>query len=201
VVLAVNGANPPAALTLTGATGANANVPLPKGFNNYGTGSYQIKDYPLTQLRSDSLLSRKHAEFGKIFSVFAQSVWFGSMPDVSEIPPAKLFYPNFSPLVAGKQWNQNIKVGAFVDLDNVETPAPLDSGAQGSALKFEIMDDVTKIKVAARNFDLDYYKSTPTTLTPEVVYYFFSNSLDTLRSSNDSAFLKTRVGASNVIRR
>src|SRR5690606_15531574 len=67
-VLSVNGSNPPAAFPLTGSTGANANVPLPKGFNNYGTGSYQIKDYPLTQLRSDSLLSRKHADFGKIFS-------------------------------------------------------------------------------------------------------------------------------------
>lgn len=187
LALAVSGSTGTASITLNNGSGTNVNTPLPRGFSNYGPSSFDVKDYPLTQLRSEPTLVRKHVDFGKMFKVFMNSNWTG-MADIKDVPAARLYFPSFTPFLAGKTWLPNVKVGAFVDQDGLETPAPLDSGARGSALKFDIIGDSTRIKVSKRSFDANYYKTT--VLTPEFMYYFFSDTLGKL-ASNDSNALKT----------
>ncbi len=195
--LAVSASSGKAQITLNNANGASVNTPLPKGFSNYGPFSYDVKDYPLTQLRSEPTLMRKHADFGKIYRVFANSVWTG-MSDIKDIPANKLYFANFTPFLAGRTWGPNIKVGSFVDQDSYETPAPLDSGARGSALKFSLYGDKTKIKLTKRSFDVNYYKTSA--LVPDVMYYFFSDTLAKVTVSNDSNVLKTSTKGAYIIR-
>ncbi|MEO7427085.1 MAG: hypothetical protein ABI036_17995 [Fibrobacteria bacterium] len=191
--LAVNSTG--AAITLNNTSGAgntlNVNTPLPKGFSNYGPNSFNVKDYPLTQLRteSNSTLAHKHADFGKIFQAFATSVWT-TMSDIKDLPASKLYFPSStSPFFAGKTWGANIKVGAFVDKDSYEPPMPLVSGARGSALKFSLFpSDSTKILLTLRSFDANYYKTA--TWVPDIVSYCFSDTLAKLTSSNDTTALK-----------
>ena len=186
--LAYSGASGGASITLNNNTGSNINTPLPRGFSNYGPSSTEIKDYPLTELRSDPTLARKNADFGKIFRVFINSNWT-TMSDIKDLPASKLYFPSFAPFLAGKTWLPSVKVGAFVDQDSYETPAPLDSGSRGSALAFDLYGDGTSIKVSKRSFDANYYKTS--SLTPEFMYYFFSDTLSALTASNDSNALKT----------
>ncbi|MDB5049270.1 MAG: hypothetical protein JWO30_2341 [Fibrobacteres bacterium] len=187
LALAVSASTGSAPITLNNTAGTGANTPLPKGFSNYGPASYDVKDYPLTQLRTEGTLVRNNANFGKIFRVFVNSAWTG-MADIKDLPAANLFFPNFLPFLPGKSWLPNVKVGAFVDQDQLETPAPLDSGARGSALKFTITPtDSTKIKVTRMSFDANYYKTAA--LTPAFMLFFFSDTLSKLTGSNDSTAL------------
>jgi hypothetical protein len=186
-------------VVLNGNLGINVNTPLPRGFSNYGPLAYNVKDYPLTTLRTDPTLQRKSADFGKMFKVFTNSNWTG-MADIKDFPTSKLYFPGgFTPYINGKTWLAAVKVGAFVDQDNIETPTPLDSGAQGTALKFSpLASDSATIVIKTRNFDADYYKSS--TLVPQTVSYFFSDTLSKL-ASNDSAVLRAAVKTSNIVSR
>jgi hypothetical protein len=162
-------------MTLNGASGNNTNTALPRGFSNYGPSSYEVKDYPLTELRSDPLLARKNSDFGKIFRVFVNSNWTG-ISDIKDLAASRLYFTNFAPFLAGKTWLTNVKVGAFVDQDSYETPSPLDSGAQGASLKFQRdTTTTTRIKMTQTRYDANYYKTS--SLTPEFMYFFFSNTL------------------------
>jgi hypothetical protein len=184
--LAVSASSGTNSITLNGNSGSNVNTPLPRGFSNYGPASAEIKDYPLTQLRSNTSLVRNHPDFGKMFRVFPTSNW-SSMSDIKDVSAGRLYFPNFTPFFAGKSWGTGVKVGAFVDADTYETPAPLDSGARGSALSFSLYGDSTQIQVTKRSFDANYYKTSA--LTPEFMYYFFSDTLSKL-AANDTTSLK-----------
>ncbi|MDB5103953.1 MAG: hypothetical protein JWP91_1642 [Fibrobacteres bacterium] len=195
--LAVNTTN--AAVTLNGNSGANINTPLPRGFSNYGPSSTDVKDYPLTELRSDPTLARKNADFGKMFRVYTTSNWTG-MSDIKDLGASKLYFPGFTPFLAGRTWLANVKVGAFVDQDTYETPSPLDSGSLGGSLTFApVALDSLRIKLTQMNFDADYYKSTA--LTPEFVQFFFSDTLAKLTTTNDSNALKASVKTSGYFRK
>ncbi|MDB5102806.1 MAG: hypothetical protein JWP91_495 [Fibrobacteres bacterium] len=195
--LAVNSGS--VAITLNGNSGANINTPLPRGFSNFGPSSSDVKDFPLTELRSDPTLVRKNNDFGKMFRVYTTTNWTG-MSDIKDLGASKLYFPGFTPFLAGRTWLANVKVGAFVDQDTYETPSPLDSGTLGASLKFSpLKSDSTKIKLTGRTFDGNYYKST--TLTPEFMQFFFSDTLAKLTASNDSNALKASVKTSGYIRK
>jgi len=131
--------------------------------------------------------------------VYTTSNW-STMSDIKDLAASKLFFGNFGPFIAGKLWLSGVKVGSFVDQDTLETPSPLDSGSQGSALKFvPLGSDSTKIVLKTRNFDANYYKSA--ILTPEFVEYFFSDTLSKLTASNDETVLKNTVKATGFVRR
>lgn len=191
--------NSPTSITLNGASGVNVNTPLPRGFSNYGPASGDVKDYPLTQLRGDPLLARKHNDFGKIYRVFLNPNWTG-MNDVSVMTTVgKMYFPGFSPFLAGKSWLTNVKVGAFVDQDTYEVPSPLDSGAQGASLKFtRDTTTTTRIKMTQTRIDANYYKAT---LVPEYMYFFFSNTLSKLTASNDTNTLKNAPNSLQYVRK
>lgn len=195
LALAINAAG--TALTLNNTTGSNANTPLPRGFSNYGPNSPDVKDYPLTQLRSDPTLAANHPDFGKIFDPFTTTNWT-TMQDIKDgLLSPRLYFPNgFSPFIAGKTWLASRKVGAFVDADLIEPPSPLDSGSQGSSLKFSKYTlDSTKIKATRFGWDPNYYKTLNFPLT---MYFFFSADIKKLQGSNDSTALKATAGVSLV---
>ncbi len=181
-------------VTIKGATGGNVNVALPRGFSNYGPNSGDVKDYPLTELRTDSTLSRKSPDFGKVYRVFLTGSWAGTpvaMSDISTMAP-KMYFTGFAPFVAGKTWLANVKVGAFVDQDTITIPSPLAAGVQGASLK--IQPDTSgsdKAKITSIVFDQDYYKQL---LLPEYAYFFFSNTLAKLTATNDTTALIASVG-------
>ena len=197
-----NASTTPSTVTLNGATLGNVNTPLPRGFSNYGPNSYDVKDYPLTELRSDPTLARKNNDFGKIFRVFVSSSW-STMNDILSLSPAgKMIFPGFSPFLAGKNWLTNVKVGAFVDQDTYETPSPLDSGSQGASLKFQRDTSTsTRIKMTQTRYDANYYKSS--SLTPQFMYFFFSNTLSKLigAGSNDTNTLKNAPNSLPYVRK
>lgn len=197
--LAVSASSGTASITLNNNTGVNVNTPLPRGFSNYRPSATNVKDYPLTQLRTDPTLARKHADFGKMFSVFTNSSWSG-MSDIKDFAAAnKTYFPGMTPFVAGKTWQASVKVGAFVDGDGIETPSPLDSGALGASLKFvPVKTDSTKIVVTQRSYDADYYKAT---ILPQYIWYFFSDTLSKLTASNDTATLLGSVKTSGSFKR
>ncbi|MBW8888989.1 MAG: hypothetical protein JF616_14645 [Fibrobacteres bacterium] len=183
-------------VTIRGATGGNVNVALPRGFSNYGPNAGDVKDYPLTELRTDSTLSRKSPDFGKIYRVFLTGSWAGSpvaMNDISTIATKMYFtVPSFAPFVGGKTWLANVKVGAFVDQDTITIPSPLKAGAQGASLKIQPDSSGSdKAKITVVDFDQDYYKQL---LLPENAYFFFSNTLAKLTATNDTTALIASVG-------
>ncbi len=195
--LVVNGSGSP--VTLNNAIGGNANTALPRGFSNYGTAAPEVKDYPVTELRKEPSLSRNGPDFGKIYYLFANNTWTTISAIGGGITAGQLYFPNFTPFLPTRSWASaiNIKVGALVDLDTIQTPTPLDSGAQGASLKFVKHTDSTKIKLTRMSFNDNYYK---TRVVPEFLYYFFSNTntLSKLMASNDSSVLKTAVGTSFI---
>lgn len=183
-----------ASANLRGATGANINVALPKGFSNYGPNAGDVKDYPLTELRSDPTLARKNPDFGKVYRVFLTGSWSGSpaaIPDIAGMT-TRMYFPGFTSFLPGKPWTgttgANVKVGAFVDWDDVETPSPLAAGVQGASFKLQKDSGSTdKAKITLMKFDDDYYKQF---VPPATVYFFFSNTLSKLTASNDTTALK-----------
>jgi hypothetical protein len=193
--LALAVTEPPATgVTIKGATAGNVNVALPRGFSNYGPNSGDVKDYPLTELRTDSTLARKHNDFGKLYRVFLTGSWAGSpvpMSDISTII-SKMYFPGFSPFMSGKTWLANVKVGAFVDQDTITIPSPLAAGVQGASLKMQPDSSGSdKAKITVVTFDQDYYKQL---LLPEYAYFFFSNTLAKLTATNDTTALIASVG-------
>ncbi len=197
MALAVNASL--AAVTLNNATGSNVNTPLPRGFSNYRNTLVSLKDYPLTQLRTDPTLAANHPEFGKIFQVFASTPW-SAMSDIKDgLPAGKLYFPNgFSPFSKNKTWFAGIKVGAFPVLDQVETPSPLDSGSQGSSLKFvKDSTNAANVKLLSATYNTAYYKSN---IVPAFTYYFFDTTLSHLTASNDSIALKIATSQSFIRR-
>jgi hypothetical protein len=177
------------AVTLRGASGQNANVALPRGLSNYGPGAADIKDYPLTQLRTDSTLARAHPDFGKVFHAFTSGSWAGTPVSIADVSTMKTrtYYAGFYPFLSGKDWIANIKVGAFVDQDTVAVPSPLAAGTQGASLNLK-PDTTTagKAKITLIDFDKDYYGQT---ILPQFAFFFFSDSLSKLTASNDTAAL------------
>jgi hypothetical protein len=189
------------ALVLTGATAGNENKVLPRGFSRYGsTDPNFIKDFPLTQLRTDLTLAANHPDFGKVFKAINTTAWT-LMQDIKDgLPASKLFFPNgFTSFLPGVAWQTNIKVGAFVAADLIEAPSPLDSTSQGNGLKFvKYAADSTKIKLTSRSLSNSYYGGT--TFAPEVMYFFFDTLLTKLTGSNDTTALKLATNQ-NVVRK
>ena len=197
--LAVSASSGASSITLNNNTGVNVNTPLPRGFSSYGPSSPNVKNYPLTQLRTDPTLARRHADFGKMFRVFASTNWSG-MGDIKDFAAAnKTYFSGMTPFMAGKDWLAGVKVGAFVDGDGIETPSPLDSGAQGASLKFSpVRNDSTKIVLTQRSYDANYYKAA---ILPQYIWYFFSETLSKLTASNDTLALLASVKATSSFRR
>lgn len=173
------------------APGANNNVVLPRGFSKYATG-VEFKEFPLVQLRTDSLLTRSHANFGEIPRLFSNtfSTWT-TIPDISAgLPNSKLWFSGsnaFTPFIQGRTWQAGIKVGALVDLDNRQVPSPLDSGGLGTGLAITSDPaDSTRMRVNAINLNSAYYD---TTIAPSEMVFFFSNTQSRL-NANDSNSLK-----------
>jgi hypothetical protein len=197
--LAVSALTGSASITLNGNSGINVNTPLPRGFSNYGPSSTNVKDYPLTQLRTDATLARKHGDFGKIFRVFTNSSW-SAMSDIKDFGASKTYFQDFTPFIAGRLWASGVKVGALVDVDVfVDPPSPLDSGAQGASLKFApVKNDSVRIVLTQRSYDANYYKST---ILPGYIWYFFSDTLSKLTASNDTTALLNSVKATSSFKR
>lgn len=189
-----------AAATLRGATGANANVALPKGYSNYGPNSGDVKDYPLTQLKTDPTLARKNSDFGKVYKVFLTGSGTGSLAPLSDVSTfiPRMYFPGFTSFLPSKPWTLavGVKVGAFVDGDDVEVPSPLQTGTQGASFKLSKDTNSTdKAKISNMIFDTEYYKQF---VAPAFTYFFFSNTLQKLSGSNDTAALKTATGINPV---
>lgn len=197
LVLAVNGSN--GTVTLNNTAGSNANILLPRGFSKYGPSAGEFKEYPLVQMRTDETLARGSADFGKIPRFYGNAITnWTTMPDVNAgLPNSKLYFSGLTPFFAGDSW-KDIKVGALTSLDSKLTPSPLDSGALGKALRIvRHPSDSTRMKVSGIDFNPSYYDSI---IPPAEFYFFFSSSLAKL-ASNDSATLKTSVGAGNFSKR
>jgi len=181
-------------IKLNGATAGNVNLPLPRGFSNYGPNAGDVKDYPLTELRTDSTLARKSPDFGKVYRVFLTGSWAGTPVAMSDISTllTKTYFPGFAPFLSSKTWLANVKVGAFVDQDTITIPSPLAAGVQGASLKMQPDSSGSdKAKITSVTFDQNYYGQT---LLPEYAYFFFSNTLAKLTTSNDTTALIASVG-------
>ncbi len=179
------------ALTLNGATGAFVNTLLPRGFSNYGPNvEKRFRDYPLTELRADSTLAFKHPNFGTYSYPFSNN-WTSATYVFAGLPPSALYFtnPSLQPFREGASWTNATKAGAFVAADAVQSPSPLDSGGLGSSLTF-VKDtaNVGQIKVSKMSFDAKYYG---VSIAPQYLYFFFSDTLAKLTSSNDTTILKS----------
>lgn len=199
--IAVNGTG--GKVTLNNTSGFKNEV-LPRGFSDYAPTKTEFKQYPLTELRTDSLLSTKASDFGHIPSLYSKDVvaWSPMNPIATDLPTTK-FYSSGTPFtpLSGGSWTTgsagSILVGALGVTEGSPLPSPVLGPAGTGFNVHKSASDATKLIIGNLDFDSSYFRLKT---VPATVMLFVSDSLSKL-ASNDSTVLKASVGSTGVISR